>query len=337
MTARAGSPAPATLRREESRRRTIVFAVALLLLLATSPLLGHHLPLGLEGLLAGRDHLWAVCLVALHVLLAPVHAAFHVLFLAGLAWALHDRLRAWRSGRSALAPVSARAPEPWSPVWRAARAAVVEPERVRVVPGLPAPAFTAGWLRPRIYVAEALPEHLSSAELAAVLTHEAAHLARRDPLRLSILRFLGCLLFWVPAVQRLAADVADEGEVRADDAAAERHGLALASALVRLATWEPQPAAVPGVGFTGGGDLLERRILRLTGEEVPPRTRLTRRSMMGAAFALLLAWASGLAVAHPMPAQHDAHCDGHGPLAVLHLFCRSAVPHIASEHCAHGG
>jgi beta-lactamase regulating signal transducer with metallopeptidase domain len=187
-------------------------------------------------------------------------------------------------------------------------------------------------VRPRIYIAASLEGRLSEDELAAVLAHEAAHADRRDPLRLSLLRFLGCTLFWIPALRRLSKDVADEGEVRADDLAAKRHGLALAAALVRLAAWEQSTTPV-AVGFTGG-DLLERRVLRLTGEEIPPRSNVTRRSLAVAAVALLLAWSSGMVVAHPLPAGHDAHCHDHSGAPVFHLFCSSCV-HGKSEDCPH--
>jgi Zn-dependent protease with chaperone function len=330
--ARARPPA-ATVRREQAHRRSILLGLSVLLLLGMSPLLGHHLPFGFDQALEGRDHLWALCLIALHAILAPVHAGFHALFVAGLAYAGWDRFRAWRSLGRALAPFGALPPEPGSAIWRAAAAAGVDRNRVLVVPGLPSPAFTAGWLRPRVYVAAAVVERLSGEELAAVLAHEGSHVRRRDPLRLSVLRFLACTLFWLPALRRLATDIAAEGEVRADDLAAERHGLALASALVRLAAWEPA-AETLGVGFTGG-DLLERRVLRLTGEEIAPKSHVTRRSLAGATAALLLAGLAGAVVAHPMPDGHDAHCDGHARAAVFHLFC-DACMHDASAYCPWG-
>jgi Zn-dependent protease with chaperone function len=181
-------------------------------------------------------------------------------------------------------------------------------------------------------VATDLAQRLSHEELAAVLAHEGVHASRRDPLRLSLLRFLACTLFWIPALKRLATDVAAEGEVRADDHAAGQHGLALASALVRLAGWE-RAAGRLGVGFTGG-DLLERRVLRLTGEEIPPRSNVTRRSLAGAGVALLLAWSSSFAVAHPLPDDHESHCHDHAGSRVLHLFCSTCL-HFRSEDCPH--
>jgi hypothetical protein len=324
--------APGAARREQSHRRAVLLGVGVLLVLGMSPLFGHHLPIGLDALMVGTDHLWTICLIALHALLDPVHEIFHVLFFAGLGSAGWDRYRAWRSVGRALAPFTPLPAEPGSASWRAATAAGAHPAQVRIVRELPTPAFTAGWLRPRIYVSAALEAQLSEDELAAVLAHEAAHAARRDPLRLSLLRFLGCTLFWIPALRRLAADVAAEVEVRADDAAAERHGLALASALVRLAAWN-RSSSTSAVGFTGG-DLLERRVLRLTGEEIPPRSSVTRRSVAAASVALLLAWSSGMAVAHPLPAGDHAHCDQHSGPPLFHLFCSSCV-HGRSENCPH--
>lgn len=324
---------PETARREQAHRRAVLLGVAVLLVLAMSPLFGHHLLFGLDRALQGRDHLWTLCLVAVHGLLGPLHGGFHVLFVTGLGYAVWDRFRALRFLRRGLQAIAAAHPRPEEPIWDAANAASLDPRKIFVVRGLPTPAFTAGWLRPRVYVAAGLSEGLSRDELAAVLAHEAAHVARRDPLRLSVLRFLACTLFWIPALARLAADVADEGELRADDAAAEKHGLALASALVQLAAWG-RPMRSMGVGFTDG-DLLERRVRRLAGETVSPRSRLTRRSLIGAAFALALVWSSGLAVAHPMPEHPDGHCDRHTRAAVFHLFCRSDL-HGALDYCPHG-
>jgi Zn-dependent protease with chaperone function len=324
-------PANSLARRELIHRRTALVAIATLLVLAMSPLVLPHLP-WMDALFEGRAHLWNLCMIALHAFLDPVHGLFQGLFVAGLSYAAFDRLRAWHSMARALAPFSAAPPQVGSPTWRAALAADFDPERIRIVSGLPSPAFTAGWLRPRVYVAADLESRLAPEELAAVLAHERVHATRRDPLRLSLLRFLACTLFWIPALRRLATDVAAEGEVRADDQAAERHGLALASALVRLAGWERgvEPVAV---GFTGG-DLLERRVLRLTGEEIAPRSSVTRRSMAGAGVALLLAWCSGVAVAHPLPADHDSHCRDHSGSPVVHLLCSSCL-HFRSEDCPH--
>jgi beta-lactamase regulating signal transducer with metallopeptidase domain len=191
-----------------------------------------------------------------------------------------------------------------------------------------------------VYVARTVAERLRAPELVAVLAHEGAHLARRDPLRLSLVRALACVLFWIPALRRLADDVADEAEVQADDAAAREHPLVLASALLALSQWlTPRERTLRVVGLTRP-DLLERRIRRLAGELPAPGTHLTRRSLVGAALALALVWTSGLMMAHPLPAATDlhgyaAHCEHHHAPAFRHLFCRGLVRHASGGHCPH--
>lgn len=332
-------PRPRLVSREQAHRRAILLGIGVLILLVLSPLLGHHVVRGTEVLLAGKDHLGALCLVALHTLLEPVHYVFHLLFFAGLIYASWDRLQVWRRARGVLAALEVEPPLPGSAVWRAARAVGLAPGTIRVVHGLPTPAFTVGWLRPRIYVAGEVEAWLNDDQLAAVLAHEGAHAARRDPLRLSLLRFLTCTLFWVPALRRLADDVADEAEVQADDAAAAGRPLALASAIVALAKVRPANVVPQGaVGFHRP-DILERRVRRLLGQEPLPGSHLTRRSLLGATVALGLVLASGAVMAHPLPphagSHSPEHCQRHVSLASLHLFCLDAPLNPSGDGCPH--
>jgi Zn-dependent protease with chaperone function len=315
---------PLLARRERVHRRGLLLTLMILVAVAATPLLAHHLPLVPDGALAGRDHLWMLCLAAIHLLLAPVQVMVRALFLAGVTYAIVDRCVAVRSQRFALSQLAATEPAEGSDVVLASRAAGVDPTLLRVVDGLPSPAFTTGWFRPQIYLSASLPERLSRAELEAVLAHEAAHVRHRDPLRRSALRFVACVLFWLPAVRQLTEDLADEAEVRADDAAAGDRPLALATALIRLSQWlRPTLVTHGGVGFDER-DLLERRVRRLTGEVVAPRSRITRRSLLTAAMVLALVGTSGLAVARPTTgnsAPHEHHCEHSGAAALFHLFC----------------
>lgn len=337
---------------EGRHRRLVLFATGVLILLATSPVLAHHVGSRLDHLLAGRDHVWVFCMIAVHQMLAPVHEVFHGLLVAGLTFAVWDRSRAWLVVRRLLRSVEAVRPEQGDPLWAAAVAAHVPPALLRVVDGLPNPAFTAGWLRPHIYVAARLHEVLSTEELSAVLAHEHAHVRRRDPLRLSGLRFVGCALFWLPALRRLAADASDDAEIAADDTAVRGQPLVLASAILKLAAWR-----LPGQGPEVGGRVLERgsgvvigfqrdalldrRIHRLVGEEAPVVTHVTRRTLAGAIAGLLLVWTSGLAVAHPLPtrsdhdAVHGGHCTQHQGWAVEHLFCFAGHARTPGTPCPH--
>ena len=337
--------------REQARRRTLLLSIGVLIVLSTSPVFGHHLMRGGETLLRGTDRIGELCLVALHTLLAPVHTGFHVLLVAGVAYAVWDRLRAWRRLRGALRPLSISSADPGDPIWSAARRADVDPTLIRVVEDAPNPAFTIGWWRPSIYLSRRLARSLQSAELAALIAHEAAHVARRDPLRLSIFRFLGRTLFWLPALSRLAADMADEAEIQADDRAAGDEPLILASAIVAVADWNDcrqahELAVVGMVGFAHG-DMIERRVRRLAGEDIPLGSHVTRRSIVGAAVALALVWTSGVLMAHPLPnggegaghARHAApamlNCGHHQGPAILHLFCPGIALGPSHRPCPH--
>ena len=330
--------------REQTRRRVLLLGIGALTLLSTSPVLGHHLAEGADhALLQGTDRIGALCLVALHLLLAPVHGVFHVLLLVGLAYGTWDRLRADRRSRRVLAPLDVRAPTPGDAIWGAALDAGLEPRDLNVVAGLPNPAFTIGWLAPRIYVARELAHRLTRAQLTAVLAHEGAHVRRRDPLRLSVLRFFALTLFWLPALRRLADDVADEAEVQADDHAAGHQPLVLASAILAVAVWSPRaPHSARATGAVGFAchDILERRVRRLAGEDTPGGTHLTRRSLAGAAAVLAMVWTSGVVVAHPLErhgaaAESQPNCLRHEGPALLHLLCDGISVGGVAHPCPH--
>ena len=70
---------PAVVERERMYRRLLAGATVILLGFSFGPILGHHLPNPVSAALVGRDHLWSLCMVALHALAAPVHRAFHLL------------------------------------------------------------------------------------------------------------------------------------------------------------------------------------------------------------------------------------------------------------------
>lgn len=333
----AAAPTPALRAREQRRRRLLLVALATALLVSLTPIVGKHLVGLAHQPLTGIDHVGALCLVALHLLVAPVHEFLHLLVACGLAYAVVDRTRAWWRARRVLAPLARAHPVSGDAFAEACHLAGVPTARVCVVDGLPVPAFTAGFLVPVIYVARALgvgATSLPTEQLAAVLAHEQSHRARRDPLRLFALRALSTALFWLPGLRALTEDVADEAEIRADDAAIRVvDRLALASALVALGRWEvarPVPrAAVLGVGFVRP-DLLDRRVRRLAGAEVSLGSRLSRGSVLSAALLVTLAWTSALVdvhdLAHPETASpEEAHCHHLHGSPWAHLFCRAGV------------
>ncbi len=358
--------------REQTRRRAILVGIGTLIVLGTSPVFGHHVLSGTVPALIGRDHIAGICLIALHQLLAPVHLGFHIVLALGLSYAIVDRVKAAVAARRTLRALDSRPAPEDSIISRAAVRAGLLRGDVLVVSGLPNPAFTAGWWRPRVYVAAEIADVLDEEQVTAVLAHEAAHLARRDPLRLSVLRFLAHTLFYLPAFRRLAEDAADEAEIVADDAAARERPLVLAETLVILATVFGRGSTVQSstagsleafaVGFQSLG-LIDRRVRRLTGEDVPVRTHVTAGSLVGAGALLTAIVLSGLIMAHPLPpavvvdgglfatpdaaergsmplaghAAHGDHCGHHHALAFSHLFCLGAGSHTAESPCPHSG
>lgn len=334
--------------RDTSRRRLLLLSVAIMILLSTTPILGHHLVSGVGSLAADRDHFFGLCIVALQSLLSPVHEGFHLLLWGGLLYALFDRIRAGRELRQVLRSLPATAPGRGSAFERAANRARQSVESIRVVEELPTPAFTAGWWRPRIFLAAQLERLLTEEELAAVIRHESAHAARRDPLKLSIMRFVASTLFYIPALRRMADDLADETEIDADDSAAGSDPGVLASAIVALArfdTCSTRSRPLQICGFASrlrNCGLLERRVRRLVGEHATARTHLTRPALAWAMAALVAIWISGISTAlaaapgekSAIAGDHTQHCR-HNDGLLSHLFCPGGTPGPSPVRCAH--
>lgn len=304
---------PDVAREEERRRLAICLSLAVLSLLAFGPVLSHLAPEHARALISEYDHVGAICLHVVHALLAPVHGLFHILLGTGLCYATRDRVQAWTRQRAVLRALPGASPAPDDAFGRAALVAGIDSGRLVVVDGLPTPALTIGLLTPRILVARAIAHQLTPSELVAVLAHEGAHLRRRDPLRVFLLRCLARTLFWLPVLERLSDAYLAETEVLADDYAARattasdtgRDGsLVLASALVSLAAaYRVHPVVEPGVGIhaVGAPGLLARRVRRLAGEVVPVRVGVAPSGVMSAFVALLLVWLSILPVLHAAP------------------------------------
>lgn len=318
------------------RQRRVAAAIIALLVAGTSPVIGHHVPLPLQHALGGIDHIGGVCVAALHELFRPVHWSFHLVLIGGLAFALVERMGAWRRLRHALAPLASHAPDPGDPFLRAAALAGLDASRLRLVRGLPNPVFTTGFFRPVVFVAEDLAVRLPESELVAVLAHEAAHVRRRDPLSLTVLRGVAHAFFWLPLIRRLTEDFAEDAELAADDFAARRAGrLSVAAALVSLAGWPRDEIREDHLVAFRTSPLVARRVRRLLGEACPAPSHVTRPAVAIALLALSAVWGTGLLMAHPMPPAdtRGAHCTHHASPAHGHLFCK--VRHSAADPCPH--
>ncbi len=107
--------------------------------------------------------------------------------------------------------------------------------------------FCAGFLFPKVYVSQGTLERLSPAEVEAVLSHERHHAARRDPLRMAILKSLRHALFFLPVMKELEERFHCAKEVGADEQATRRpEGReALVSALLKLSDVRVQMPKAP--------------------------------------------------------------------------------------------
>lgn len=151
--------------------------------------------------------------------------------------------------------------------------------------------FTVAALRPAVYVTTALREQLSPGELAAVLAHERAHVARRDGLLHACLS-LFYALFPVPGGRALLAEWERAVERRCDALAAARVGnpCDVAAVLVRVAgLGRGVPAAVPaGPCFNREGEDVEGRVRALLTLPGPEAGRGVSPLALGASLGVLL-------------------------------------------------
>ncbi len=129
-------------------------------------------------------------------------------------------------------------------------------------------ALCYGLLRPRLLLSTGLLRRLSPGEIEAVLRHEQAHLLRRDPLRLVMVRALAEALPLFPVLGQMAAALPTAQELAADRAVlatvgAEPLGGALLKVGDALAPLHGQALAV------GAFSALDARIDQLLGTPVP--------------------------------------------------------------------
>jgi Zn-dependent protease with chaperone function len=159
--------------------------------------------------------------------------------------------------------------------WRWSRSLLETPVQVfdsiqfRLIdaPGLG--AFTTGLLRPFIAVDSSLWGKLNDEERRAVLHHENAHRARRDPLSLVVLRICAALAV-IPGLGLLLGKWQAQAEQECDRHAVEVVGSpeSVASALLCLERYhrDQRGALVPMVASGAGADL-ERRVRTLLDDD----------------------------------------------------------------------
>ncbi len=141
-----------------------------------------------------------------------------------------------------------------------------------------------GILRPLILLPPSLLCGLDATQLAAILSHEMAHIRRHDPLFNLVQRVIESLLFFHPIVWWLSRRVTIERENCCDDMAAAHVGrLTYAEALVQMATLclanhRSRTQALATLAADGGNSTdFGYRIRRLIDAQETPRMRITKR------------------------------------------------------------
>ena len=179
--------------------------------------------------------------------------------------------------------------------------------RVTTAEGLPVPVSLG--LREVCLPPRALTS-LSPSSLDAALAHEAAHLARRDPLWLWACTVLEGLFFFQPLNRLARRRLQDVAEQVCDARAVQHTGRreALARCLVEVASWTLGPPRLALAGLAARPGTLEMRVEHvLSGPEMRPLR--VAHVLAGLALLAVVGWtAPGIAPgAPPMPPTPTTH------------------------------
>lgn len=144
-----------------------------------------------------------------------------------------------------------------------------------------------------ICLPDAAIDELDPQQQRAMLAHELAHLARRDPQWLMFSCLVERAFFFQPLNRLARRGIQESAEYLADDWAT-RHagGVPLARALVKVAEWmQASPLGVPVAGFAEERSHLTRRVARLL-EQRPALTPRSAPAVLATAVAMLLGMAA---------------------------------------------
>jgi Zn-dependent protease with chaperone function len=188
-------------------------------------------------------------------------AAAGLLGLARAARALDRRL-------GSRVPITA-GPLPGALASLARRARLARAPLLTCSPALAAP-LAVGWRRPEICLPLRALTDLTRDEQQAMLAHELAHLARRDPVWLLAARSLERLFFFQPLNRLARRELQDLSEILCDEWSITATGrdLALASCLAEVAQWIvdprlPRRELALAVPMAAHGSRLRRRVSRI--------------------------------------------------------------------------
>ncbi len=141
---------------------------------------------------------------------------------------------------------------------------------VRVIPEeKAASAFTLGFIKPEVYLTSALIENFTPEEIDIVVQHELGHKQRRDPLRQTVLEFLGRLFWFVPVMGRQIVTHGVKTELACDAMALTKgySRTSIAATLVKISEAPVLASHAPVPAISSIIDKLEIRVRALLGEK----------------------------------------------------------------------
>lgn len=171
-------------------------------------------------------------------------------------------------------------------------------------------AFATGLIRPTIVLPREYVDSLSTNELALVLTHEAAHLVRRDFL-VAVMQRLAVLVYWPhPLLHALNRRLARAREEACDNFVLQQHPPAeYARLLLRLKELSPAGIGIAGVlAFLDPRWSLEERVSGMLDAHRERATSAKRRALVPVATVLLAVgvFLAGIRVSDHAPAALNA-------------------------------
>ena len=191
------------------------------------------------------------------------------------------------------------------------------PRRALVVLGTEEPCcFTIGLFHPVVVVSTGLLQLLGPDEVAAALSHEAAHARRLGPLRQFAASVATSAVFFVPLLRDLAQAAQLQEELRADRAAVARYGEAALLSALRPLLAAPQVAGDPRAALSSMAHppMLQKRLEALSGNYPHIALRRSRlvATVAGVALLALVGFAVPSRVTAPAPLQaHPVHVPAH--------------------------
>ncbi|MGQ0601885.1 MAG: M56 family metallopeptidase [Anaerolineales bacterium] len=147
-------------------------------------------------------------------------------------------------------------------------------------------AFSAGLIRPGIYISAGLADALTDLEIRAVLLHEDQHRRRYDPLRTVVAEVFASIFYFLPIAGELRDLFKAHTELAADRYSARVAGRpALAGALHKMLT-HPLALRLPAVGLVGLS-ATDARLSQLLDGSSPP-LQLSAHSLITSSANLML-------------------------------------------------